>query len=250
MKWKYPVPRSNKANLKDGPCGDGFTNDYTGEITTFIPGEIVTLHVIETIHHIGSPYRIALSYTNNDIFDDCIILDHIPQHNYGDVRQFKFNITIPDVQCTPCALQIISFMTDKILDNTCCQYNNNGRTGTCFSNYHSCANIYIDGTTPINQYNCSSIYPEWKRNNWGFQTYTQESSSNMWHIMDDTTTPITIGLDTAITDNEADPCQTSPTSVNETRNPSISPVILQPSHSVQHFSINIFIVVLCFILIL
>ena len=69
-------------------------------------------------------------------------------------------VTIPDVNCPQCTLQLLSPMTDKISSETC-TYNPLDATGNsngqCFSNYHSCADVSIAGTGSMAGANCAAL---------------------------------------------------------------------------------------------
>lgn len=58
--------------------------------------------------------------------------------------QYRISVNIPDIDCERCSLQVSNPMTDKIPQNTTCT----DPDGTCFSVYHSCANVAIMGTRP------------------------------------------------------------------------------------------------------
>lgn len=76
-------------------------------------------------------------------------------------------VEIPDVYCERCALQLLNPMTDKLEGNgqSNCTYDplcSNCNDGvSCFSNYHSCANVRILGSIP--RYDTDQIM----RNNMG-----------------------------------------------------------------------------------
>ena len=72
MKFIYPIPREDSAGIKNGPCGN---TDFSDGIRTILePNAEVTLVIQEVIHHVGAPYRIALSHVNEDSYEDCILL--------------------------------------------------------------------------------------------------------------------------------------------------------------------------------
>eukprot|EP01084_Bolivina_argentea_P078833 143057_1 len=188
MLLKYPPPRTQEAfnGVKTGPCGD-HTNNFSGPVTELIPGETVTIIIEEIIHHVGAPYRLALSQENQDTgFSKCILLDHIPQHTYNRIaNELHINITVPNVYCNLCSIQALSIMTDKIEKDSCCEYNNDGISGSCFSNYHSCSNIFINGTINRNNLLCKgfddTISQLWSFKNWKTNRYTQEESNTIWN---------------------------------------------------------------------
>jgi hypothetical protein len=55
-------------------------------------------------------------------------------------------VIIPNINCTRCALQALSVMTDKNPAGSCCQYPAQQAVTTCNLVYMSCANIVITGT--------------------------------------------------------------------------------------------------------
>merc|ERR1712039_1042691 len=153
-----------------------------GAVTDIAPNSIVRVEVIETIHHVGAPYRIALSHVKNDSYSDCILLNHIPQHTLDVKATLFIDIEIPDVNCSMCALQIISFMTDKIGQGNTCQYLPDGKSGSCFSNYHSCANVRINGQLDREELTCQQ--PEgWPYKSLAWDMYTQEESAEHWTLL-------------------------------------------------------------------
>ena len=97
MRLTYPPPRSSSTGIKGGPCGD---DDFTvGDITTLQPNSIVTLEIYESVYHRGAPLRVALSHVEEDYYDDCILLDHIPQHNFErTLNNYQMLILVKDVQ--------------------------------------------------------------------------------------------------------------------------------------------------------
>eukprot|EP01104_Vermistella_antarctica_P011076 TRINITY_DN3047_c0_g1_i1.p1 TRINITY_DN3047_c0_g1~~TRINITY_DN3047_c0_g1_i1.p1 ORF type:complete len:638 (+),score=128.71 TRINITY_DN3047_c0_g1_i1:114-1916(+) len=136
-RWTFPVPRDNRADYKAGPCGAQVPGQ--GPSNTIQPG---TLEVAweETINHPGW-FRIALSVAPDTGFDDLVLEDCIPHNSEGSTpRLYSMEVTIPDIDCTECALQIIQVMTDKPLIN--------GKT----QDYFSCSNIVITGTQSIEDF--------------------------------------------------------------------------------------------------
>eukprot|EP01084_Bolivina_argentea_P266737 452560_1 len=177
MKLVYPPPRSTSAGIKTGPCGDQTFSE--GSVTNLEANSIVTIEIIETIHHVGAPYRIALSNILNDTYTDCILLNHIPQHTHSTKATLLIDIKIPNVNCTMCALQVVSVMTDKIGQGNTCEYKSDGKSGSCYSNYHSCANIIINGVTNRDELICEQP-TNWPYKQLTWNMYTQESSDQYW----------------------------------------------------------------------
>jgi hypothetical protein len=168
--WTCPTPRSQDSGLKMGPCGGvgSITDLPTLQVN---PGPMTVLFT-ETIYHSGSPYRISLSVPGSDTYDQCILLNHIP-HQTAQASMYAVTINIPNIQCSNCALQLIEIMTDKISSfgtsgNSSCVYNSadttNWANGQCGSNYHSCANIAINGTQNFSSSLCTAP------SGWNFST--------------------------------------------------------------------------------
>jgi Copper acquisition factor BIM1-like len=122
---RYPIPAlEDGSNLKQAPCGtvgDHRTTDPS-RISTFRPGEAITVRFKETIDHPGH-YRIAFDDDGQDAFVEPasftdiqaapvlpILQDGIADKAGGE---YQVNITLPNVECTNCTLQLIQVMTDK-----------------------------------------------------------------------------------------------------------------------------------------
>ena len=124
---RHPLPANEDSSfLKDGPCGglgDSRTTDPT-RISTFAPGEVITIEWHETIHH-ASHYRIALDVDGQDDFvnpmgeDDIveppvlpILLDGIPDKSNGE-DSFSVQVTLPLTPCDNCTIQLMQYMYDR-----------------------------------------------------------------------------------------------------------------------------------------
>jgi len=171
-RWVCPKPRNANTGIKSGPCGPESGN-FTGSYMDISPGPM-TLVFEESIAHKGAPFRIALSVEgSDDYYHTCVLLNHIPHNDdnapiYGVESTYTktyITVEIPNVKCDRCALQLVNPMTDKLeangqsqclYDPTCTTCNDGVR---CFSNYHSCSNVRINGTIPRSQYVCPSAAP-------------------------------------------------------------------------------------------
>ena len=114
-----PVSRYGPEVLKTGPCGvDGGTR--SDNVTVFEPGETIEVRWEEYVQHPGH-YRIAFDEDGDDDFvdpatmmemysNDAVLLDGIE-----DTRDLEYGVmvTLPDVTCDNCTLQIIQVMYDK-----------------------------------------------------------------------------------------------------------------------------------------
>lgn len=122
---------------------------------------------------------------------------------------FYISVPIPDVKCAKCSLQLLNIMTDKSKggcgidkcvykpENAQCRPNeeevpndkkktcstwttnfdlpNCTEPNSCFSNYHSCIDLEIQGTQSMLEYQCSQP-PDWPFSNLTPSTYGQEST--------------------------------------------------------------------------
>jgi MYXO-CTERM domain-containing protein len=113
-----PMPRTTM--LKQGPCGAGPADPRGPTVATFEPGETITVTWNEYVNHPGH-FRISFDADGQDIFVDPkdfndvsggpgVLLDGIADADGGDYSQ---DVTLPDIECDSCVLQIIQVMTDK-----------------------------------------------------------------------------------------------------------------------------------------
>ena len=115
-----PVPRT--VDQKAGPCGA--TGSTRGsKVTAYRPGETITVEWDETVDHPGH-YRIAFDDDGNDSFqipsrpDDAFpqtLADQIADRGGGHYKQ---QITLPNMSCTNCTLQLIQVMTTTVPYNS------------------------------------------------------------------------------------------------------------------------------------
>jgi hypothetical protein len=113
---QYPLPRTTQQ--KDRHCGlAGSTR--SANPTVLAPGETITVQWTETINHPGH-YRISFDADGEDFtiplsFTDLtqtenVLVDNITDNQGGTYSQ---EITLPDIECENCTLQLIQMMTDK-----------------------------------------------------------------------------------------------------------------------------------------
>lgn len=114
-----PAPRY--LDQKSGPCGRALNDVRGGTVTTFQPGETITVRWQETIGHPGH-FRISFDADGQDDFidpasytdfytNDSVLLDDIPDQTGTQIYQLE--ITLPDIECENCTLQVVQVMTDK-----------------------------------------------------------------------------------------------------------------------------------------
>jgi predicted carbohydrate-binding protein with CBM5 and CBM33 domain len=135
----YPAPRD--AALKQGPCGT--TGSVRGsKVTTFKPGEKITVTWTETVDHPGH-FRISFDDDGNDSFVDpkgyddlntapSVMVDNIADKT-GSMQMYSQEITLPNKECSNCTLQVLQLMSDK------------PPFGDGNEFYYQCADIVISG---------------------------------------------------------------------------------------------------------
>jgi hypothetical protein len=118
-------PRSNRDDIKTGPCGVARTNTAV----TLAAGSTVNLSIERTIFHRGY-FRIAFSPADDQDFDSYVLADQVPENS--SQRFYTVSVTLPDMECSACTLQLIQVMLDR-----------NPPT-----NYYSCADIRLVAAVP------------------------------------------------------------------------------------------------------
>lgn len=114
-----PVSRYGPDVLKTGPCGVT-GGERTTNVSYFEPGETIEVRWEEYIQHPGH-YRIAFDEDGVDDFVDpstmmelysneAVLLDGIEDTGESD---YRVTVTLPDVTCDRCTLQVVQVMYDK-----------------------------------------------------------------------------------------------------------------------------------------
>jgi len=147
---EYPVSRAGeectfRTPQKIGPCGIAGRSEH---VTVFRPGESITVELNETINH-PSHYRIAFN-PDGDEFPDPTSIDDRYGHPFilldgiedtPEARQWV-EITLPEVECDNCTLQLIQVMYDKLANGF------GGASGGPDDNddlYYACADLVLEG---------------------------------------------------------------------------------------------------------
>ena len=116
-----PQSRYGPEVLKTGPCGVA-GGERSMNVTTYEPGETIEVSWDEYVDHPGH-YRIAFDDDGDDDFVDpadilernsspTVLLDGITDKGQGE-RDYLVTVTLPDVSCDNCTLQVIQVMYDK-----------------------------------------------------------------------------------------------------------------------------------------
>jgi hypothetical protein len=133
---------------KVGPCGVASRSQY---VTTFRPGETITVALNETINH-PSHYRIAFNPDGDSFEDPTSVDDKSGAHPYvlldgiadADDAKQTVQVTLPNVVCTRCTLQLIQVMYDKGGNG----FGGNDGAGPATDNddlYYACADLVLEG---------------------------------------------------------------------------------------------------------
>ncbi len=130
--------RYGRSQIKKGPCGR--TGGTRGtNVYTYAPGEKITIKLDEFVPHPGY-FRIAFDEDGDDDFlnpqtvapinracmddsrDHCgapdfynnktVLLDNLDPHLRGPRRGYAWDVTLPNVECNNCTIQVIQVMTD------------------------------------------------------------------------------------------------------------------------------------------
>lgn len=115
----FPLQRYTDQKL--APCGRGGADGRGETVNVFAPGQTITVSWDETVNHPGH-FRIAFDDDGQDAFYDpptettCdtdmpILADCIVDTPGGGPS--SFDITLPNIECENCTLQVIQVMTDK-----------------------------------------------------------------------------------------------------------------------------------------
>lgn len=120
------APRSTDPGIKIGPCG-GIARTATPAM--FAPGATITVNWEETIDHPGR-FEFYFSSANDVGFT---LLKTVQDTGTGALpHQYTTTLTLPNVSCTDCTLQMIQVMTENPANP---------------SFYYSCADIRTQAVT-------------------------------------------------------------------------------------------------------
>jgi hypothetical protein len=157
------LPMNRYSDIKAGdnkscPCGSGSSNRRcsvpsefsdpdrsTDRITTFAPGDTITVRFDEYVGHAGR-FRVAFDPDGADLgdFNETVLLDEVDPAgragNMGSGSMWEFEVTLPNMTCDNCTLQLVQVM-DGITDEQV------GDRVNSASTYFQCADIrLVDGT--------------------------------------------------------------------------------------------------------
>lgn len=116
-----PTSRYGPDTLKTGPCGVT-GGERTSNVSYYEPGTTIEVRWNEYVDHPGH-YRIAFDDDGDDDFvdpatmlelysNDTVLLDGITDQGRGE-RDYVATVTLPDLSCSNCTLQVIQVMYDK-----------------------------------------------------------------------------------------------------------------------------------------
>lgn len=145
-----PAPRHAATEIKDPPCG--LPGSARGsEVTVLEPGATLEVRFREYVDHPGH-YRVAFDAEGDDDFVDPVCLDNCDDRRQppmvfaedpsgtvladfvvdDDAEEQSVRVTLPDVECERCTLQLIQVMYDKR------PYTSPGN-----DNYYACADLAL-----------------------------------------------------------------------------------------------------------
>ncbi|HEU4577156.1 MAG TPA: SCE4755 family polysaccharide monooxygenase-like protein [Polyangiaceae bacterium] len=163
IELELPMNRYSDARQGDNkscPCGAGTTNRRCNKpdelsdpdrsedrVSTFAPGDTITVRFDEYVGHSGR-FRIAFDPdgASLDHFNQNILLDEPDpvgkQGNMGQGSIWEFQVTLPDMECENCSLQLIQAMDGNMVDPVLDPVQRP-------STYFQCADIrLVEGTPP------------------------------------------------------------------------------------------------------
>ncbi len=126
-KTRYGIPANPASgiDMKYAPCGkQNGTTRVAANVTQFRPGETIMVTWDETVSHPGH-YRIAFDADGQDDFKDPTSFTDIKQPPYmlpiladgitdkSGTMGYSHPVTLPNIECNNCTLQVIQVMTDK-----------------------------------------------------------------------------------------------------------------------------------------
>ncbi len=115
--------RHGSGSIKLGPCGR-LQSERGGVIHIFEPGETIHLEWNEFVFHPGY-FRISFDEDGHDDFVDpadysdfythaSVLVDNLFHHEQpSNADTYEFDLTLPNVECENCTIQLIQMMTDK-----------------------------------------------------------------------------------------------------------------------------------------
>ena len=119
-------------------------------------GQNVTIVWEETKCTYGGPFRLAFAAgtaDNEGCFNEYVLVSHIPADEFcSPSTTYKLNITVPDIDCPACVLQLTQSDTYR-------QYSCDGTKPEHWLSFYSCADITITGGKTLADYTHSSQEP-------------------------------------------------------------------------------------------
>ena len=124
-----PPPRYTRRDIKDGPCGiaGGVRGD---SVATYTGGQTLDIRIDEFVEH-PSHYRVAIDLDGDDDLADPVCIANCDDNRQPppefedpgvmvlgnfvdeDAREQTVTVTLPDVDCERCVLQVMQIMYDK-----------------------------------------------------------------------------------------------------------------------------------------
>jgi MYXO-CTERM domain-containing protein len=112
--------RHGHDDIKDPPCGVAGAAGPGSAVYTYAPGETIVLEWDEYVDH-PAHYRISFDGDGDDDFADPANTDDLYSNaavlhdGIADEADhaYRFELTLPDIECESCTLQLVQVMYDK-----------------------------------------------------------------------------------------------------------------------------------------
>jgi hypothetical protein len=212
-RWVCPAPADASIGLKLAPCGGSGAAAalHTQRVAfTAAPGPLTVVWE-EGVPHGGAPARIALALEDTPAgwARACVLLDHIPHRDAplgappvvpgvpGSYTRSRLTLTLPDVRCERCVLQLVTAMTDAahgVPHGARCALRPFGAAGNDAEDeartlplcpaYFSCATIAINGTAANTAANvsaaCGALPADWPHARAAANVYGSAADVGRW----------------------------------------------------------------------
>jgi hypothetical protein len=145
-----PAPRyevQGETGIKSCPCGlggsnrtcnvaaDGSDPDRSTRVSRFEAGSTITVRFNEFVNHSGR-FRVAFDPDGADVADfNANILNDIPDPDNASNTEWEIEVTLPDMTCTNCTLQLVQAMNGDMVNEVVDPSN--------ISSYYACVDLEL-----------------------------------------------------------------------------------------------------------
>lgn len=145
-----PAPRyevQGETGIKSCPCGlggsnrtcnvaaDGSDPDRSTRVSRFEAGSTITVRFNEFVNHSGR-FRVAFDPDGADVADfNANILNDIPDPNNASNTEWEIEVTLPDMTCSNCTLQLVQAMNGDMVNKVV--------DPSSISSYYACVDLEL-----------------------------------------------------------------------------------------------------------